>query len=151
LVGLSLVEIIVSFGILATALLTLLSVSAMALRFQRSNINNMNAARVTDMVLNRAVVRVLNEDPVGALNANFFGNDYPKSGGVPYESGTIKVGREEFSYELYTDTVPGIGDPSAVPIPNVLKKIDAYVWWQETGQGEKRSFSCRLVNQGEQP
>jgi hypothetical protein len=149
--GLALVEIIVSFGILAAALLTLLSVSAMALRYQRQNINNMNAARVTDMVLNRAVSRVLSEDPVGPLNADFFGGDYPKSGGVPYEEGTVMVGREEFTYELYTYTVPGIGDPSAVPIPNILKKVDAYVYWKETGQGERRSFSCRLVNQGEQP
>lgn len=149
--GLTLMEIIISFGILATALLTLLSVSAMALRYQRQNINNMNAARITDMVLNRAIVRVLTEDPIGSLNADFFGGDYPKSGGVPYDSGTVMVGREEFHYELYTETVPGIGDPSASPVPNVLKKVDAYVWWQEEGQGEKRSFSCRLVNQGEQP
>jgi hypothetical protein len=151
LAGLTLMEIIISFGILATALLTLLSVSAMALRYQRQNINNMNAARITDMVLNRAIVRVLTEDPIGSLNADFFGGDYPKSGGVPYDSGTVMVGREEFHYELYTETVPGIGDPSASPVPNVLKKVDAYVWWQEEGQGEKRSFSCRLVNQGEQP
>ena len=143
-------EIIVSFGILATALLTLLSVSAMALRYQRQNINNMNAARVTDGVLNRAITRVLNEDPPGALNAAFFGTDNPKSGGVPYESGKIMVGRDEFSYEIYTDTVTGIGDPSATPFPNILKKVDAYVWWKEEGQGEKRSFSSRLVNQGEQ-
>lgn len=143
-------EIVFSIGILATALLTLLSVSSIALRYHRQSINTINAARVTDMVLNRSINRVIAENPPAALQAAFFGTDYayPAS---PYDTGSVMVGREEYFFAIYAVTIPGIGDPAAAPVPNVLKKVDAYVWWTTGEAGDKRSFATRLVNQGEQP
>lgn len=140
---------------MATALLTLLSLSTLALRYQRQSINGMSAARVTEMVLNRYVAEVLLEDqePPGPIETNFFDNDfsYPATHyRRSVEEGSAFVGREEFHWAIYATTVPGIGSTTDPDNPNRLKKVDAYVWW-DTGTGQKRYFATRLVSQGEEP
>lgn len=146
--GLTLIEVIIAIGIMAVALLAILSVASMALTYQRQSINNLNAASAAETVLNKAITRVLSEDPPATIQAQFWGTEYPFPS-TPYDSGTLKIGREEYQYRIYALNVPGIGDPAAAPVPNVLKKVDAYVWWKDSGAGEKRSFATRLVNQGE--
>lgn len=147
--GLSLIEVIVGVGILGFAILALLTVLGSALNFHRQTNNHSTAVRVNDMVLERAVAGVLHDTPAGTSD-DFWDNDYPYPS-TPYREGEIVVGREDFQYAVYAVDVPGVGDPDADP-PNRLRKIDAYVWWQEPGQaGQKRTFSTRLVNSGEQP
>ena len=145
--GFTLTEVIVAMGILGVALLTLMSVCSVALRYQRQSINNMNAARVNDMVLERAVASVHHDTPAGTSDT-FWDNEYPYPS-TAYRSGIEVVGRDEFNYAIYAVDVPGIGDASLDP-PNTLRKIDAYVWWSEEGEpGQKRTFTTRLMSRGE--
>lgn len=146
--GFTLIEVLVAVAIMGVALLTILSVASMAVNHQRQSINNLNAASAAEKVLNRAITRVLSEDPPAAIQAEFWGTQFPFPT-TPYDSGTINVGRETYQYRIYAQDVPGVGDPAAAPVPNTLKKVDAYVWWKDSGAGEKRSFATRLVNQGE--
>lgn len=134
-------------GILGFGLLALMSVLSIALKYQRQNINNMNAARVNDMVLERAISGVHNDTPANASD-DFWGAQYPYPT-TAYLYGVETVGRDEFNWAIYAVDVPGIGDASLDP-PNTLRKVDAYVWWTEEGQeGQKRTFSSRLMNRGE--
>lgn len=142
-------EVVIGLGILGFALLTLLSVCSIALRYHRQSLNHLNAARVNDMVLERAVASVMHDAPPGTTDT-FWNNSYPYPN-TPFRSGTEKVGRDSFSYAVYAVDVPGVGDPSADP-PNILRRVDAYVWWKEEGEvGEKRTYCTRLINQGEEP
>ena len=146
--GFTLTEVIVAMGILGFGLLTLMSVLSISLKYQRQNINNMNAARVNDMVLERLVSSIHNDAPAGTADA-FWASQFPYPNSA-YKTGTEKVGRDEFNYAIYAVDVPGIGDPSTDP-PNILRKIDAYVWWKEKGEaGQKRTFTTRLMNRGEE-
>lgn len=146
--GFTLAEVIVAMGILAVGLLTLLSVCSISLRYQRQSINALNAARVNDMMLERAMSGVVNDLPAGESDS-FWDAEYPYPS-TPYKRGEEKIGRETFQYAIYAVEVTGLGDPSLDP-PNTLKKVDAYVWWAEEGQaGQKRTFTTRLMNRGEE-
>lgn len=145
--GFTLTEVIIAMGLLGFALLTLMSVCSIALRYQRQSINAMNAARVNDMVLERAMAGVNADTPTGT-NDIFWNAQYPHPT-TPYKRGSEQVGRETFQYAIYAVDIAGVGDPSLDP-PNTLRKVDAYVWWEEEGKaGQKRTFTTRLMNRGE--
>lgn len=146
--GFTLTEVIVAMGILGFGLLALMQVLSISLRYQRQNINNMNAARVNDMVMERVVAGIHNDTPAGVADAFWASQfSYPNNA---YRTGTELVGRDEFHYAIYAVDVPGIGDASLDP-PNTLRKIDAYVWWKEKGEaGQKRTFTTRLMARGEE-
>lgn len=145
--GISLMEAIFGVGILALAVLTLLSLCSSVLRYRRQSTNHLNAARVTDMVLERTVVS-LASDP--AVRDDFWDDEYPYPT-TPYQTGTQMVGRQNFSFAIYASDVPGIGDPSADP-PNVLRRVDVYAWWEDEKEpGSKKTCATRIINHGEEP
>lgn len=147
--GFSLTEVIVAVGILGLTLLTLLTLCSIALKYHRQSLNNATAVRVNDMVLERAVAGVIHDTPSGEAD-KFWGNQYPYPS-TSYREGVEKVGRESFNYAIYAVDIPGLGDSSTTP-PNVLRRVDAYVWWTEEGEpGGKRTHSTRLLNRGEEP
>ena len=146
--GFTVAEVVVAIGILGFAILTLLSLSSTVLRYQRQSINQMNAVRVNDMVLERALAGILHDAPAGEATT-FFTTPYPYPT-TPYQTGTETVGKTDFEFRIYATDVPGLGDPTATP-PNVLRKLDCYVWWTEEGAGTKKTFSTRIINSGEEP
>lgn len=143
--GLTLAESIFAIGILALALFALISVCSMALRFQRQSLNNLNAARITDMVLGRTVASVLTDTPAGE-EAAFWGATFPYPGS-PFRNGVEKVGNQEFSWFIYTTDMSGV---TTLP-DNRLRRVDAYVVWSDKELGAQISSATRLVNEGEEP
>ena len=146
--GLTLIEVIVGLGILGLALLALTTLIASSLKYQRQTQNSSLAVRVNDMILERAVSSIVNDSPPGARES-FWDREYPYPANA-YQRGEQRVGRELFQYAVYAVEVPGIGNAAASP-PNLLKKIDVYVWWEDKGQvGQKRTYSTRLLNSEEE-
>jgi hypothetical protein len=148
--GLSIMEVIVATGIIALAALTVLSVCSSVLEYRRQSTDALNAARVTDMMVERVVASLTKDTPAGTRDAFWAGSfPYPDT---PYREGTHNVAGREFSYAVFAEDIPGIGDASADP-PNLLRRVDVYVWWEEERgkKGSKRTVATRLVNSGEEP
>ena len=147
--GLSVVEIVVALGVLGLAAVTVLSVCSSVLKYRRQSTNALNAARVTDMIMERTVASLAADSPTGTRDA-FWAGSYPYPGSA-YQENTLKVGGLEYSYAVYADDVPGLGDPGADP-PNLLRRIDVYVWWEDMDvAGRRKTVATRLINSGEEP
>lgn len=148
--GLSLMEVIVAVGLIALAALAVLSVCSSVLEYRRQSTDALNAARVTDMVIERVVASLTKDTPAGTRD-DFWASSFPYPD-TPYKEGTHKVGDREFSYAVFAEDIPGIGDASADP-PNLLRRLDVYVWWEEDRglKGSKRTVATRLINSGEEP
>ncbi|MCA9790429.1 MAG: hypothetical protein KC910_01485 [Candidatus Eremiobacteraeota bacterium] len=142
--GLTLAEVVLAIGLMAMALFALLSVCSMAVRYQKQSINNINAARVADAALGRAMSSALNDTPAGAA-ADFWDNEWPYPTS-PWVTGTEAVGHQRYFFAIYATTVPSLGD-----VDNAVKRVDAYVWWTENQAGAKLTAAMRLVNKGEEP
>ena len=147
--GLTLTEVVISLGIMAAALLTLMSVSTLALKSRRQNDARAAAARVAEAQLNRTVASVLSDAPVGTQPDywNEVGGPftYPAR---PYRSGTETVGRLNFEWRVYSTDVPAISDAAT---ENRLRLVEAYAWWTDEENGGKRAYASRLVNEKEDP
>lgn len=140
-------EVVFGVGILALAVLTMLTLCSTVLRYRRNSTNYLNAARVTDMVIERAVAGIANDET--ARDA-FWAASYPYPT-TAYKTGIEKVGRQDFNYAIYATDVPGLGDASADP-PNIMRRVDAYVWWEDEKEpGSRRTIATRMINSGEEP
>lgn len=142
-------EAVFGVGILALAVLTMLQLCTTVLRYRRQSTNHLNAARITDMVLERTVASIASDSPAGTRDG-FWATGYPYPGS-PYKTGTEMVGRQQFKYAIYAADVPGLGDASADP-PNLLRRIDVYAWWEDDKEpGSKRTVATRMIASGEDP
>lgn len=147
--GLSLTEVVIAVGIIALAALTILSLCATVLRYRRQSTNSLNAARVSQAVLERTVVSIGSDLPAGVKD-DFWAATYSYPGN-PFKSGTESIGRESFEWKVFTSNVDGIGDSTKDP-PNILRRIDVYVWWREPNNNEpKQTIATRVVNSGLEP
>lgn len=142
-------EAVFAVGILALAALTVLSLCSTVLRYRRQSTNHLNAARVSDRILERTVLSIAADSPAGVRDA-FWAASYPFPS-TPYKTGSEMVGRQKFSYAIYATDVPGLGDGAADP-PNLLRRIDVYAWWEDEKEpGSKKTVATRMINSGDEP
>lgn len=149
----TLMEVLLATAILAMALFAILSLASLGLRSGQKSFDQTVAIQVADQQLNQVIVEAL----TGYSN-DLFDQDYLYPTNA-LKTGTTTVGREDFSWAIYAQTVyrtdsTALGEGSQ---NNAVKKVDVVVrWWGEQGQGHQGygRLQCsisRLVGQGDTP
>jgi hypothetical protein len=141
-------EVILGLGLIALAFFALLSVCSLGVRFNQQSMIYIKAVQVADAELSRTIVGILYDVPAGSKLA-YWGNPvvgpnrpFPNN---PLRTGVQKVGNDELNFAIYATTLPGIG----VSADNAVSRLDAYVWWKESGPGSKLTSATRLLVYGE--
>lgn len=152
--GLTLVEVVLSMGLLAMALLALATVCMSGMRMNRKSLGESAAGAVAEAELARSVNRMLEDQPRGSREL-FWKADHPYPG-PPWSSGNSTIGNTVYSFNVYSETVTSTGGASlgSLATNNTLKRVDIEVsWWggQRGQYGQLKAHDFRLVNQGETP
>lgn len=147
--GLTLTEVLISLGIVALAFFALLSVCSLGLRLNEQSMISIKAAQLADTELSRTVAGILYDVPAGT-RVSFWGNPvagpnrpYPTT---PWRHGVSTIGADEIHFAIYATTLTGVGGVSP---DNLVSRLDAYVWWRESGPGSKMTSCTRLMVYGE--
>ncbi len=138
-------ELLVSIGILATALLMVVGVFLTVTRASQKSLDLTAGTLVAQSVLSREIYGIMRDENSRRL---FFQRDYQAD---PLVRGTERLNQTVFTYLLYANTVMG------AEVGNRVKKVDAVVWWwneeatsvpgARAGYGTLRSEVTRLVNE----
>jgi len=155
----SLIEVLLSLGMLATALLALLSVCVTALHTNRKSLANSAATSLAQRELDRAIYAALSDNPPTSQQ-QFWDMEFPYPDAA-WSTGNATVGSQQLSYAIYAQTVTaaatGMPLGQAGSPPARLKKVDIVVWWWSEGakgharEGYGRLECCasRLVSENE--
>ena len=153
----SLLEVLLSLGMLATALLALLSVCVTALHTNRKSLASSVAASVAQREMDRAIYAALSDNPPSSQQ-QFWEMDFPYPSAA-WTTGNVTVGPNQLSYAIYAQTVNGAS--TGLPLgmsgstPARIKKVDIVVWWWSEGSHDREGYgrleSCasRLVSENE--
>ena len=138
-------ELLVSVGILGTALVMVVGVFLTVTRASQKSLDLTAGTVVAQSVLSRELHGIMSHE---ASRRTFFDRDYRTD---PWVRGTERLNQTAFTYLLYANTVMN-GD-----VGNRVKKVDAVVWWwneeatsvpgAKAGYGFLRSEVTRLVNE----
>ncbi len=135
--GFTIAEILLSLGLLAVVLLTLLGLATQALQSNRKNLDTAGGQLVADQALERAVydAEQSSSAPVWAINSTT----------VPMSTTTVTLGTTPYSVTLYAND-------SLTGTTGRLKRIRASVVWADApngkaGQGQFRVEAARLVHE----
>ena len=143
--GFTLSEVLLAFALLATTILTLIALSLYSAKAANKSTHSVDAAQVARRILDRLASQA-STDPT------FWTADHTTT---PYASGKEKVGRTEFEYEVYSQTLSdrrtgatlGGSGPG-----NRIKKMDIAVTWfgdsEKSGYGKRSVRDTCLVNEG---
>jgi len=138
-------ELMVSVGILATALVLVVGIFMSVTQASQKSLDLTAGTIVAESILSRELYEVMGrEDSRHA----FFARDYQTD---PFVRGTERLNQTVFTYLIYaTGAMDG-------EVGNRVKKVDAVVWWWteegaassggRTGYGFLRSEVTRLVNE----
>ena len=106
--GFSLGELLVTMGLLATAILALLGLSILIAQADREGVDTRVAAVVASSLVEKLVDQVRADSPTGTA-ANFWDNDHV---GTPWESGVVTNNGTQYQYRILARTVrDSVGDP----------------------------------------
>lgn len=143
--GFSLVELMISIGILATSLLLVVGIFMTVTRASQKSLDLTAGTIIAESVLSRELYSIMGDD---TTRAGFFAANDPS---VPIVQGTERLNQTVFTYLIYANTVMG-GE-----VGNRVKKVDTVVWWWNEGgssvagvrpgYGFLRSEVSRLVNE----
>lgn len=149
------VELLVSIGILAVALITLATLLGSGLRVNRKSADITAGAAVAERQLERAVRSISKDSPAGS-KSSFWAKDYPSSGS-PWRTDKETIDGTEFTYAIYSTTVNDAlsGSPLGAPAAdNQLKNLEVVVeWYTDSGGSSKQGYgvvkrsASRLVHQ----
>jgi len=145
--GFTLAEVLISVGILAVAMLGMLSLCATGMTVNKKSATTLTAAQVADRQLQRAIRRMVVDDYPEGARETFWDREFPYPS-TPLATGKEVVGSNTFSYALYANTLPL---PSSVT-ENRVKRVDIVVWWwsdsgRREGYGRLQQQAFRLVNE----
>ena len=136
--GFSLAELLLAFGLLTISILALGGLSLSAIKASQKSSDVVDASQVAVQQLAR-VSETAKADP------SFWAADHQ---GTPYTNGTIKVGKTEFSYEIFSQTLQNavtsqeLGNGVA---GNRIKKMDIVVTW--FGDAEREGYGKRSIRE----
>ncbi|MEW6282438.1 MAG: type II secretion system protein [Candidatus Eremiobacterota bacterium] len=147
--GFSLLELLIAFSIIATALLLIIGVFTTILRGSQKTVDLTAGTILAESILDERIYYILNTAPAVDKDNFLNGLASPLLGSGSYMNDTV------FSYAIYTTpvTFPGMG------LGNRLVKADIIVWWWKPsgsatesakatqGYGYLRSELSRLVNE----
>lgn len=153
--GFSLIELMVSVGIMATTLLLVLGIFTNVMRASRKAVDLTAGTIVAESVLTKELYRVMADE---GAKARFFdeANNYDTNELV---AGTEHLNDAVFTYRVYASNV-SLG--STMATGNRVKKLDVVVWWWNSdekgedttihsqtreGFGFLRTEMTRLVNE----
>jgi len=135
--GFTIAEILLSLGMLAVVLLTLLGLATQALQSNRKNLDTAGGQLVADQALERACydAEQSSSAPVWAVNSLT----------VPMSTTTVTLGTTPYNVTLYAND-------SLTVATKRLKRIRAHVVWADApngkaGQGQFRVEAARLVHE----
>lgn len=164
--GFSLIELMISVGIMATTLLLVVGVFTNVMRASRKSVDLTAGTLVAESVMNRELYSIM----TGPDKAAFF-----KDGTVPAASshnlqagevkpnellsGTERLNETVFTYKMYAKaldlTDPGAGaaegsNAKSVSDKNRVVKVDVVVWWWAEGakNGEEPANGTDNTRQG---
>ncbi len=145
--GFTLAEILISTGVLAVAMLGLLSLCATGLKANKKSVTTLTAAQVADRQLKRAIAKAVVEDIPAGSRERFWDEEYSYPSRA-WATGKETVGSTDFSYAIYASTLPLTTTVTA----NRVKRVDIAVWWwsedgRREGYGRLQQQACRLVNE----
>ncbi len=152
--GFSLGELLVTMGLIAVAILSLMALSILMARADREGVDTKVGDVVAGMLVERLLDQVRADNPAGTA-ANFWDNDFDSSN--PYEEGDYRNNNTEYHYQIFAVTVrttggAEVGDGTT---GNRLKKVDVIVNWWDTqnqdreGYGKLEVRNSRLISEGE--
>lgn len=148
----SLMELLVAFSIIATALLLIIGIFTNVIEASQKTVDLTAGTIQAEYLMDAEIYAIMNDT---ARRDYFFDNPAPMSGGTAYAMGTANtLNQTIFSYVLYSEQV---GAPFNVP-GNRLMKVDVIVWWwnpgaageftkARQGYGYLRTQLTRLVNE----
>lgn len=148
----SLMELLVAFAIIATALLLIIGIFTNVIESSQKTVDLTSGTMIAEYLMDAEVYQIMNNP---ARRTNFFNNPAPMSGATAYAMGTAAtLNQTVFSYVIYSEQ---IGAPFNVN-GNRLMKIDVIVWWwrpgaageftkARQGYGYLRTQLTRLVNE----
>lgn len=148
--GFTILELMMSIGIIAVAILAVLAVFTAVLRGSNKSVSLSSGAAIAESKLNEEIYSVLNDD---TARLNFFNS----TTGL-WLSGTDQtLNGTTYHYAIYVEDIAPSGAPLLVT-PNRLKKADITVWWWNDsnvnssgevrdGYGVLRTQMTRLINE----
>lgn len=150
--GFSLLEVVVSVGILAVGILTIIALFTQLLRASQKSSDSSLGVLAAESVLNKTISDILNDTGVVSRTDFWNGNSPPDS---PIE-GSLKAGQTLMTYRItYQTLVDTAGDELGDDLPeNRVKKVDIILWWgtddpSETrvGYGQLSTSASRIINE----
>ncbi len=147
----SLIELLLAFSIIATALLLIIGIFTNVIQSSQKSVDLTAGTILAEYLMDAEMHEILSDK---ARRDSFFDNDFPMSAGNAYAMGTAAtLNQTVFSYVIYNERVEPFTTPG-----NRLKKVDVVVWWwrpggageftvARQGYGYLRTQMSRLVNE----
>ncbi len=150
--GFSLVELMVSMGIIATTLLMIMGVFMTVFKSSQKAVDMTAGTIFAESVMNKELRTIMSDS---TLRGRFFTLNYSIN---PYVEGVERLNNALFTYKMYASD---ISMPSW-RTDNKMKKVDVVVWWwaagsehdtvttgrdSRSGYGILRTEVTRIVNQ----
>jgi hypothetical protein len=136
--GFSLAELLLAFGLLTIGILALIGLSITALKSGQKSSDSIDAAQVATRQLADVRQRA-------ASDADFWQAEHKT---VPYETGAVRVGKTDFTFECYSETLLNgeTGEALGSGVDgNRVKKLDIVVTW--LGEGPKSGYGRRTLRE----
>ena len=152
--GFSLAELVLSIGLFALAVLTLLGLSLSISRTDSKALERSAGTLIANQVLGRTIAELNADSPAGARE-NFFSIE---SAATIWDKGELKNGHTDFFYSVEVGTVRDAGTGASlgnVLEGNRLKRVTVHVWWAgessqtRQGSGQLEVFVSKLVSEAE--
>lgn len=117
--GFSLVELLVSIGIVATVLVYIIGVFTTGMKANRKSVDLTSGTLVAESVISQELYGILSDSD---KSAQFFAHNYTSS--EPAIEGTQTLSNTKFTYKLFVSNVNQFTESG-----NKMKKVDVQVWW----------------------
>lgn len=130
--GFSLIELMVSVGIMSITLLLVLAVFVGSTRASQKSVDLTAGIVVAESVLTREVYSIVNDAKYSSIRNKLLKGEGTVASGVKNLNNTTFIW-ELTSTKVVDDTSTATDNPFGVK--NSLLKLDAEVWWYKTGAG----------------
>ncbi len=127
--GFSLIELLISIGIIATVLLYIMGVFTTGMRANRKSVDLTSGTLVAESVISRELYDILADSQRAS---DFFGATYGADSNTAYVQGSETLDGTVYTYKLYVSDVSmqmAGTDASTTGMGNAIKKVDVQVWW----------------------
>ena len=150
--GFSLVELIVSIGIVGTSIILVVGIFGTLFKGSQKAADLTAGAVVADGLLSQTVYQVTasTDNGLSASQIAFFQASYATP--TLYTGGTYQLNGNVYFYKIYVQDV-GLGadfhdsDTDGTANQTLLKRFDAVVWWNDSSAASKTNLLNMNINQ----